>query len=195
MKRLFGRRKRKNLTPDDSSEHASNITTPPRDPIEVAARAPVGMNPVNAWTRFRDLLIVVIIPLLIPALPLLINRLSDLGVLDSLSLVDIAFGFVAVSIAGTARAATLKSDEWQAVSVMAIVVVCLQTLLATVADDSAEMKNVVKDVATRGAQTDGLQDAAERILEHQPGILLWILCLAVGLTQVVISWVLIGRER
>ncbi len=160
--------------------------------MQDAARSPVGPNPVSTATKIRDVLIIVIAPFAVPGLILGLARGFALG--------DIAFGFVAVAIAGVARAVTLKTDEWQAYAIGAIIAICLQTTLAVEVDSVTEVNKLLR--MTEGLETEAsaeylreMRNAAQEVVSAGPSLAQWISCLATGGALMVVSFELIRRER
>ena len=173
-----------------------NGSIPRSTPMEKAAQSPIGRNPVSTATQVRDVLIVVIAPFVVPGVILGLTRGANFA------LGDIAFGFVAVAIAGTARAATLKNDEWQAFAILALISVCLQTALAISVDNVNDVERLIE--ATKGlpqggnAPTDLLstvREVAGDVTATDPSFIQWLSSLLMGIVTMAIPWVLIWRER
>jgi hypothetical protein len=174
---------------------------PRRTPMGAAAGSPIGPSSTSRATKTRDTLIVVVAPFLVPGVILAFARTNvHHGIFASFTLGDIAFGFVAVAIAGTARAATLKSDEWQAFAIGATIMVALQTALAIAVDtvnESNSLRNTVQHASstTIERQLPHLQDLAAAIGGNDPGPVQWTISLATGFALMIVSFELIRRER
>lgn len=160
-----------------------------------AARSPVGASQVTRTTKVRDLLIVIVIPFAIPAAVLpMANGVS------SLTLPNLAFGFVAVAFAGVARAITSKTDEWLTYVLGALTSVALQTALAVVGDTSKVNAHLNDLVLTAPKQfdpsiTQSIREAALAVSSAQPGAFHWVCSVLLGVALMVLSFELIRRER
>jgi uncharacterized protein (DUF697 family) len=170
-------------------------TEPRRTPMSAAARSPIGVNQVTRTTKIRDVLVVIIVPLAIPAAVLpMANGPS------SLTLTNLAFGFVAVAIAGVARAVAAKTDEWLTYALVALTCVCLQTALAVV-NDTSEASNSLREVVSRETAHPGvsslsnIREALMAAVNAEPSAFHWICSTVIGLTLVTLSFELIRREQ
>jgi hypothetical protein len=160
-----------------------------------AASSPIGANPITSATKVRDILIVIVIPFAVPAVVLpVVNGPA------SLTLTNIAFGFVAVAFAGVARAVTAKTDEWLVFSLLALMCVCFLTAFA-VGDDTSELTSRLNDVVLhetavpKGASVPAMRGAARAVKAAEPSTFHWICCLVLGVTLMLLSFELIRRER
>jgi hypothetical protein len=171
----------------------------PADPrttsLAKAADAPIGAMPVTAITKLVNVLVIIVGPMAVPALVLAITRDAILP-----SLGDLAFGFVAVAFAGTARAITVKSEEWMAYSIWAGIAVVLQTAVAT-SVDSVKESELLRDavaqtsVADVSERLEHLHLLAGQVLEQVPSALQWWASVLVGTILVVSTFELIRREQ
>jgi hypothetical protein len=176
------------------------MTEPRRTPLPSAAGSPIGLNAVSKVTKIRDILIVVVAPFFVPGVLLLVTRSNSSHLFGAFTLGDIAFGFVAVAIAGIARAVTLKSDEWMAFSIGAIVVVALQASVAAkvdTANNSDALRNMVEKSNFNAIwiQLPRMQDLAAAIADAQPTLLQWAATVLSGSALIIVSIELIRRER
>ncbi len=158
-----------------------------------AARSHVGANAVTTATKWRDFLIIVIGPFVVPGVALGLSRGFALG--------DVAFGFVAVAIAGVARAVTVKTDEWQAFTAAATPVIVVQTALAVTVDSVEQVQRLLTLIASFG---DGgvpqesvikLRQFAGDVVDANPAWWQWLTCIATGVVIMALSAELIRRER
>jgi hypothetical protein len=170
-------------------------TEPRQTPLADAGRAPVGVNQVTGWTKLRDSLIVIVIPFAIPALVLPVANGAA-----SFTITNVAFGFVAVAVAGVARAVTQKADEWQAFALIALIAVVFETALAVV-DDTAEayshLKTSVLQETARLQPVNLLRmrEGALAIVSAEPSIFHWVLSALLGSVLITVSFILIAREK
>jgi hypothetical protein len=168
--------------------------------MQKAASAPVGANPVSTGTKWRDTFIVVIAPLLVPAVILAFTRYEpNATIIDCVNLSDVAFGFVAVAIAGVARAVTSKAEDWLTFTIAAIIVVALETAIAVRVDTAIEVGNLLQLLTpadkTSVPMMDELLRMADEILRHQATIVHWFAAILFGGALVAASCQLIWREK
>ena len=168
--------------------------------MEKAATTPVGARRVSTATKWRDTLIVVIAPLLVPTAILAVTRYEPKArLIDCLSLSDVAFGFVAVAIAGVARAVESKAEDWLAFSIGAFVVVAFETAIAVRVDTAIEVGNLIELLTqkdkTRIPMMDELFRMADAILLHQATFIHWFVAVVFGAALVAVSCRLIWREK
>jgi hypothetical protein len=146
-------------------------------------------------TRIFDVCIMIVIPFLVPAVVLPITNGPS-----SLTLTNFAFGFVAVAVAGVARAVTAKTDEWAVFLAIAFTCVVFLTALAVADDTSKEsdhLTHLVLQETQPGVSPHGgvLREAALAVNAAAPGLLHWAFCVGLGLLLVGFSFALIWRER
>lgn len=190
--------------PESAAAATPQFPTPPALPMAAAAAAPVGVNPVNAATKVRDIFILILAPFCFPAVLLAVARTSaSRGIVDSFNLGEIAFGFVAVGIAAAARATTVSSDGWKSLGLIAIGLILLQTSVAIGVDDLAVHREMVDEVIKLGKLPDNdvtktttpIVAAAGRIRSEGPAPLQWVLSLSTGLLFSMFSGWMIVREH
>jgi hypothetical protein len=166
-----------------------------------AARSHVGAQGVTNITKWRDILIVIVVPFIVPAAVLALVRSSQSSpFFTSFTLGDVAFGFVAMAIAGVARAATVKSDEWMAFAGAVLIVIIFQTALAIKVDDVADTRNLLHEVASTSQakvvhDLPDLKELEASIQNKEPTLFFWTVSLATGSIIAVGSFVLIRREK
>jgi hypothetical protein len=185
------------MTPDDKPaghRTASTAAQPRRTPLAKAARSPVGIHQVTTTTKIRDILIVVVIPFAIPAAVLPIVNGSS-----SITVTNLAFGFIAVAVAGVARAVTSKTDAWLVYVLVAFSCVAFQTALA-VGDDTSKVSDHLQHVVLTETQRpvpsiSAMREAASAVTEAQPGVFHWTISALLGVMLVAISVELIRREQ
>ena len=171
------------------------MTQPRSTPLAQAATSPVGANPVTRTTKIRDIFIVIIIPFAVPAVVLPVTN----G-MSSLTLTNLAFGFVGVATAGVARAVTSKTDEWLTYVLAAVTCLIMQTAFA-VGNDSSEASDKLTEVVLRETSQPGtphlapLRSAALAVTEAHPGTFHWACSALLGATLIALSFELIRRER
>jgi hypothetical protein len=160
-----------------------------------AGRSAVGVNQITWATKLRDIFIVIVIPFVVPALVLPMANGPA-----SMTLTNVAFGFVAVAVAGVARAVTSKTDVWLAYALIALTCICIQTALAVVDDTakaSANLETTVLSETVHPASVNlsAMRDSALALANSQPSTFHWICSTLLGVVLMAISFELIRREQ
>lgn len=169
---------------------------PPQVPMAVAAGRPIG-SAQTAINKIVDVGAVVFAPFLVPACVLAIARTGGArNLLDSFTLVDFAFGIVAVSFAALARALTGRGEGWTLVAPWAILAIVFETAIAISRDTAVKSDDLTRLAASCPEKCDvsALRDLSEQILALNPAATHWIVALLIGASLAAISVYAIWTE-
>lgn len=178
-------------------ERGRDTEGPRTTPLRKAGREPVGASEYSWIGKAIDVFVVIIVPIALPGLLLTVARGQVHGHGgETLTLPDIAFGFVAVTVACTARAIALKSVALGLVAVVAVLVVGAQTGLAVNADTEYQTSELVRAVESShdGDSSQNIRQLAASVDQKEPTSIQWGLSVFTGILVVVASFELIRRD-
>jgi hypothetical protein len=170
----------------------------PEVPLRKAAQATVGAT-ASLDETIRDMLIVVFVPFIIPAVVLALSRIGH-GQGSIFTLGDLSFGFVAVGLAGSARAVSLKSTLWQTYLFAAFALVGVEVALAA-ATDNVRQANALAGSTTNVARAPSdnnlamLRELSLDFTGRDPSAWQWAASILLGLSFMTLSFELIRRDR
>lgn len=162
-----------------------------------AARAPIGAHATTRTKKYLDSVVIVIAPLIFPALVLGITRTGyDRSVMAGFTLVDIAFGIAAVAFAALAKSVADGHENWKLVGMVAVVVMAFETALAVKVDNMAATDMLTGKVSqcVETCDTMRLNELALNIQQSAPSALHWIVALLTGTFLCVMAFAAIWKE-
>lgn len=153
-----------------------------RVPMDEAASRPVGGPKAPKVRKWLETLAVVVAPALVPALVLAVSRSGTNHPLPTFTLVDVAFGVVAIAFAALTRAMAGTEDKWYIVGAVCVFAMIFETALAIARDSVLETDELVRSAETCREACDStrLSAAVNRVLELSPTYIDWALVGFVG---------------
>lgn len=170
----------------------------PEVPLRQAAKSSVG-SAKSLDDTIRDLMVVVFVPFVIPAVVLALSRVGH-GKGGIFTLGDLSFGFVAVGLAGSARAVSLKSTLWQTYLFAAFALIGVEVAMAAATDNVRQANALAKSAAEviqapNESNLGILREVSLSFSGRDPSLWQWAACLVLGLSFMILSFELIRRDR
>lgn len=143
----------------------------------------------SAATRAQDVLILVIVPLFLPAIALVATRPDPIsGLPHGPTLMDVAFGIVAVSITVIARALVMTSSAWNTLALTAAGVGFAEAMVGVSTDTERRTRTLTSlilksDKPPTGSTWQGMRSGAAAIFAPAP---LWQWAFVIGIGTMLI---------